>query len=81
MDKKLWETCQMFVDAGLTEFIVDSLVKEVSDNLTPKQMKPLGDLRSVLLKIQPSKNGVTVDKLIKHLITLARKGAIVPPQQ
>ncbi|MFZ4545962.1 MAG: hypothetical protein ACOYN4_00925 [Bacteroidales bacterium] len=76
MDKELWDKCQILIDGGLVELIVDLLVKEVEDNLNPEQLKPLGELRPLFIKMFSEKRDISAEKFLAGFIDLAKRGVI-----
>lgn len=81
MNDELWKKCQMMIDAGFIDMVAHLLVKEVQENLTVDQLKPLGDLNSFFLKAFSKKQDMSAKKFVNGFIDLARKGVILGQKQ
>lgn len=79
MDDQLWDKVQMFIDSGHADMVVHLLVEEMEQNLSPKQMEQLGDLKTKLSDIFSGDNKpqVSAKKFIEGFIDLVKRGAII----
>lgn len=79
MENELWNKIQMFIDAGRADMVIHLLVEEMEQNLSPKQIQQLGDLKTSLLGIFSGENKpkISAKEFIAGFIDLVKQGAIV----
>ena len=76
IDSKLWDKLFKFVENGAGALAVPYVVNEIKEQLTPKQLEPLGDLTETFLGIFSKKTDTRTRDFVAAFIDMAKQGVI-----